>query len=260
MFFSKYFFVIAAAIIVFNAQHSFAQTFGFGCLGFVGGYGGFTYQRFEPTGLNRFINIFNEVKGDDLKNPLSEFSYVTGWRVGVNFFRATFEGGMIVTAKGYYQSLGKKNKAIETNGSETTNYSVDLDVKNWAIGFDVGLDVTKYISWKIVDGALHFNNITLTNTRDMPGDTEVDKYKSKAGVLGYSVGTGIIINLIKDYISIEGLAGYTALSVEDLYAEDGTPFTSSQLFSSESGQSGKDNFIESGGFNAVIQINVGFPL
>lgn len=235
-----------------------AQTFGFGCLGFVGGYGGFTYQEFKADGLNQYVKFFNE--NNSITSELKEFTFATGYRIGLNFFRASFPGGLIVTAKGYYQSMGKKNEASsEVVQVGTVNTSLDLDLKNWAVGFDVGWEFTSHISWKIVDGALHFNNIVLTETDNLPGETRVRKYENDATVVGYSVGTGIIIAIIKDYVSIEGLAGYTFISVDDLTNSEGIPFLGPHP---EAAFVTVDppKFFDKGGFTAVVQLNVGLPL
>ena len=50
------------------------------------------------------------------------------------------------------------------------------------------------------------------------------KYDSDPGVLGYSVGTGIIISLVKDYVSLEGLAGYTYLKIDNLKKDNNAYF------------------------------------
>ncbi len=245
---------LAALYFLMNIN-IYPQTFGFGCLGFVGGYGGITYQEFNADGLNSFIKQFNEAKSSSLQNELGEFSSVTGYRIGINIFRASFEGGFMVTAKGFYQSLGKNNEAAENTIGGTTNHSYDLDLKNWAIGFDVGIDLTTILSWKILDGAVHFNNVKLTSTVNHPGNTEITKFTSDDNVFSYSFGTGLILHLVKDYISIEGLAGYTALKIEELRVPDGIIFPPDPYNNQED-----KNFIDSGGFSAVIQLNVGFPL
>ena len=171
-----------------------AQTFGFGCLGFVGGYGGYSYQDYNAAGLNEYIRYWNSL--EFVHSPLDEFSYASGYRVGLNFFRATFENGIIVTAKGFYQYLSKENKASVGVGASDDNYSMDLTFNNWSLGFDVGWQFTKVVSWKIIDGSLNFNNVTLTETTDLPGETYVYKYKSDSGVIGYSIGTGIIVAIL----------------------------------------------------------------
>jgi len=251
----KLFYSILIVSFILFGKNIQSQTFGFGCLGFVGGYGGYTYQQFDATGLNEFIRQFNDVKASTLQSDLKEFKYTSGYRVGINIFRASFEGGFMVTAKGYYQSLGKKNEVTENIPEGTTNYSFDLDLKNWAIGFDVGINLTAGISWKILDGALHFNKVKLTNTVNTPGDTEIHKFISDENVFGYSVGTGLIVYIVEDYISIEGLAGYTGLTIDNMKLEEGTPFPPEPYNNQEN-----VNFIDSGGFTAVVQLNVGFPL
>lgn len=251
-----YFCVICFAGLAFSDLHS--QTFGFGCLGFVGGYGGFTYQQYNAEGFNDYIEQFNQA--EFVNSPIDEFSFATGYRVGLNFFRATFQNGIILTAKGFYQSLDKTNKGGVGITGATDNYTLDLDLRSFSLGFDVGWEFTKILSWKILDGSLNFNNISLTQTTDLPGSTSVYKYESESGLIGYSIGTGIIFSIIKDYISIEGLAGYTHLSVDNLYDDSGTPFLNPPTEFISTVDTTEKKFIESGGFAAVIQLNVGFPL
>jgi hypothetical protein len=225
-----------------------AQTFGFGCLGFVGGYGGYSYQNYNAAGLNEYIRYWNSL--EFVNSPLDEFSSASGYRVGLNLFRATFENGIIVTAKGFYQYVNEENKATVGGSTNTDNHTMDLTFKSWSLGFDVGWEFTKIVSWKILDGSLNFNNVTLTQTTDLPGESDVNKYKSDSGVIGYSLGTGIIV-AINQYVSIEGLAGYTHVVIDNVYSETGEPFLNTNY---------KDKFIDSGGFSTVIQLNVGFPL
>ena len=229
-----------------------AQTFGFGCLGFVGGFGGYSYQKYHADGLNSYIADFNNVNKDSLQAPMSSFGAAAGYRVGINFFRANFPG-FILTSKGFYQSLveSKDAQIISTMGS--SNYKVRLNT--WGFGFDVGASITGAVSWKVIDAALLFNKATFTNTKNRPGSfTDIKEYKSDSK-LGYSIGTGFILELIDEYISIEGLAAYTVFSIDELQLNDGTKLTVT-----EGSSKIMNNFIDSGGFNAVIQLNVGFPL
>ena len=238
-----------------------AQTFGFGCLGFVSGYGGFTYQKYDAAGLNNYISGFNQTKSAALPTPLDEFSSASGYRVGINVFRAAFPNGFFITAKGYYESLGKKNTVTENTTSGSTNYEFDLVMKNWAVGLDVGLNVIDRVSWKVVDGALHFNNVSFTTIENSPGATSLTKYKSDGGMLGYSIGTGVIVYVIKDYISLEGLAGFTFIQIEEMKTEDGQSFPIVYPDTDPMPTVVSSNkFIDSGGFNTVIQLNFGFPL
>jgi len=231
-----------------------AQTFGFGCLGFVGGFGGYSYQRYHADGLNNYVAEFNKTNNDSLEAPMSNFGTAAGYRVGINFFRANFTG-FILTSKGFYQSLveSKDAQIISTFGTSNSNYKVRLNT--WGVGFDVGTTISGAVSWKVIDAALLFNKATFTNTQNLPGSyTDIKEYKSNSK-LGYSIGTGFILQLIDEYISIEGLAAYTVLSIDELQLGDGTKLTVS-----ESSTQPMNNFIDAGGFNAVVQLNVGFPL
>ncbi len=245
---------IVLSVISFSTNIN-SQTFGFGCLGFFGGYGGIVYQSYKADGLNQFVKEFNEMNSSTLDDPLQEFYGAVGYRIGVNFFRATWESGFILTAKGFYQSLSRTREASESLVDGNTNYTFELDLKNWAVGIDFGYAITSFLSWKIVDGSINFNNVSLTNTINSSEGTEVSKYISESGVIGYSVGTGLIIFLIKDYISLEGFAGYTGLTIEKLKFDEGDANSFNVLIEEEN-----INFIESGGFTGVIQLNIGFPL
>lgn len=227
-----------------------AQSFGFGCLGFVGGYGGFSYQQYKPEGFNDFIKNFNETS-DSLISPMENFGKAQGFRVGLNFFRGKVEN-FVLTAKGYYQSLTEKHEALENLPAGTRSTTLKLELRNWAVGVDLGISVTKTISWKVVDGALHFNTIILTNTENTTGaQTTVNKFRTESTQLGYSIGTGFIFEIIDEYLSIEGVAGYTSLSIENLQ-KDNNNFLTEDVST--------NNFIDGGGFNAVVQLNIGFPL
>lgn len=246
--------VIIFSVVTFSTNIN-SQTFGFGCLGFFSGYGGAVYQSFKADGLNQFVEYFNEMNSGALNEPLQDYKGAFGYRVGVNFFRATWESGFILTAKGYYQSLSRTRESTENSADGNTNQTFELDLKNWAVGVDFGYAITNFFSWKIVDGSINFNNVSLTNTSNSPEGTDVSKYTSDSNVLGYSVGTGLIFFIIKDYISLEGFAGYTGLTIEKLNYDEGNRSRLSALNEDEN-----INFIDSGGFTGVIQLNIGFPL
>jgi hypothetical protein len=232
-----------------------AQSFGFGCFGFVSGFGGYSYQRFEPKGLNDYIKVFNRLREDSLVTPMSDFGTASGYRVGVNFFRAKVDN-FVLTTKGYYQSISEKHESLEKFTSGTRTTSMKLDLRNFGIGIDVGISITKWASWKIIDGAVHINNAILTNTENSTGaQTVVKKYRTESTSVGYSIGTGFIFEIIDDYVSIEGAAGYTQIKIDNLQLDDGTLLTRH-----ENTTDPMKDFIDTGGFNAVIQLNIGFPL
>jgi hypothetical protein len=250
----KYFVRVIFISSVFFAVSTNAQTFGFGCLGFVGGFGGYSYQVYKANGLNDYIVEFDKSYQDSLKTPMGNFGTATGYRVGINFFRANFTG-IILTSKGFYQSLteSKGTQIISDLGNTSTDYK--LKMNTWGLGIDVGTTITGAVSWKVIDAALLFNKATFTNVKNYPGSlTDIKEYNSNSR-LGYSVGTGFILQLIDEYISIEGLAAYTTFSIDELHLSDGTKLTAS-----ENSTEPMNNFIDAGGFNAVLQLNVGFPL
>lgn len=231
-----------------------AQSFGFGCLGFVGGYGGYNVQSFDADGFNDYIKVYNDIREDSLASPMNSFGKAKGYRVGINFFRAKFTG-VILTAKGFYQSLKEKHESLEKFQTGFKNTEFDLALKNWGLGVDLGIPVTKSLSWKIVDGALHFNTVSLKSTENFPGaETDIKKYSSES-TLGYSVGTGFILSIIEGYLSIEGTAAYTDISIGKMKLDEFTYLTKN-----ENTTEVMENFIESGGFSALIQLNIGFPL
>lgn len=245
---------VLTAFFVFFPE-SKAQSFGFGCLGFVGGYAGFSYQKYDAKGLNNYVAAFNSANKDSLSSPMSKFGEATGYRIGINLFRANLKG-FILTTKGFYQYLTEKNSADINGADGTSNAVYEVELRNWGFGIDLGTAITDILSWKVIDAALLYNTASFTNTRNSPGPvTTLNIYNSEKYSLGYSVGTGFILQLIDRYISLEGAAGYASFKIDKMQTSNGT-----ELATSESSQEPMRNFISSGGFNAVVQLNIGFPL
>ena len=248
-------FITAVLAIICFQPGLYAQTFGFGCLGFVGGYGGYSYQNYKPGTLNDYIDHFNLLYNDSLSAPLAKFGKADGYRFGLNFFRAKFKG-FIITAKGFYQNLTEEHDATEHLYGGDGNTTLELDIKNWALGIDLGTELIGGLNWKVIDAAILFNNAKFTSTQNLPNAvTIVNQYKSESTSIGYTIGTGFIFELFEEYISLEGLAAFTQFSIDKMKTDDGRYFAAAENISS----SGK-KFIEKGGFNAVIQLNVGLPL
>jgi hypothetical protein len=237
------------------ANNSSAQTFGFGCLGFVGGYGGYSYQKYQPGTLNDYIDNYNTVYNDSLPLPLGKFGKADGYRLGLNFFRAKFKG-FIITAKGFYQNLSEEHDVKAYLSEGESNSTLELEIRNWALGIDLGTEITDILSWKVVDAAVMFNNAKFTTTMNLPNAvTIVDQYKSESTSVGYTIGTGFILEVIGEYVSLEGVAAFTQITIDKMKTDDGRYFAALL----ENSAPGK-KFIEKGGFNAVIQLNVGLPL
>ncbi len=238
-----------------SAPHIQAQSFGFGCLGFVGGYAGFSFQKYNPKGLNNYVDAFNSANKDSLTSPMSKFGEAQGYRIGINFFRANIKG-FILTAKGFYQYLSEKNTANIEGISGSANSVYQVEMRNWGVGLDLGTSITDILSWKVIDAALLYNSASFTNTKNSPGPiTLLMKYNSENYTLGYSVGSGFILQVIDQYVSLEGVAGYAAFKIDKMKTGDGT-----ELTVSETSNKVMSEFISSGGFNAVVQLNIGFPL
>ncbi|MEJ5261961.1 MAG: hypothetical protein WHT45_04725 [Ignavibacterium sp.] len=244
----KIFFIIALLMVSFIQTQ--AQSFGFGCLGLVGGYGGYSYQQYQPGMLNDFVNDFNSAA----INKLNQFGKAEGYRFGLHFFRANFSG-FFITAKGYYQQLGESHSAQITGREGPVSYDFDLNLKSWGIGLDVGIPILSMINWKIVDGAILINSARFTLTSNSFSGTSVQKFNNEKTEIGYSVGSGFVIDVIKNYISIEGIAAYSYLKIDKMETDDNIKFK--EIFTPIDEN---QPFIKSGGFNAVLQLNVGFPL
>lgn len=241
-------------ILTFFSTCTIAQNFGFGCIGFTGAYAGYSYQRYQPDGLNDYIKIFNLNRKDSLTENLNDFGNAKGFRVGLNLLRKKING-VFVTAKGFYQFLDEKHQAIEklSSGAVTTSY--ELKFISWGLGFDLGTPIVSSLNWKIVDVAILYNQARLSSSQNLPGAVTVVKNYKSDFKLGYSIGTGIIVEILGEYITLEGLAAYSKLSVDELKMDDGT-----KLVKNENSTYVMKNFITDGGFNAVVQLNIGLPL
>ena len=247
-------FALLVCFIAFSTNSN-AQTLGFGCLGFVGGYAGFTYQQYNPKGLNEYINSFNINNADSLSSPMNNFGQAQGYRFGINFFRANVKG-FILTTKGFYQSVTENHQTQINSYAGASTVINQIQLTNWGLGIDLGTIITGALSWKVIDAALIYTSASYTNTTNSPGPSSVIyKYNSENPSIGYSVGTGFILDVIENYISLEGTAGYSAFSIGKMKSVDGT-----ELAVSENSNVSMKNFISNGGFNAAIQLNFGFPL
>ena len=122
--------ILLIIIILLPVTQIKPQAFGFGCLGFVGGYGGYSYQIYKPTGLNNYVKAFNMLHSDSLDSPMGQFGKSNGFRIGLNFFRANIEG-FILTAKGFYQVLSEQNKAVLKSQNGNINSKYEVELKNW---------------------------------------------------------------------------------------------------------------------------------
>ncbi len=248
-------FRIILFIFLLNTISILPQAFGFGCLGFVGGFAGFTYQEYQPGYFNDQIIAFNNAQANSTVHIIPEFGKAQGYRLGINFFRAKFSG-VFVSLKGYYEMNSEKHSFSHQQSNQVVNSELEFDLKSWSIGLDFGIPISKMISWKIIEGDLHFHSAKLNYKPDLSNNIYDIKFNNDSPEIGYSVGTGFVVSIIENFASLEGTAGYRFFKIKQMTGNDGESFSLVQ--SNEQGT--KNDFIKAGGFSAVIQLNVGFPL
>lgn len=241
-------------IFIGSCDYSNAQSFGFGCIGFTGAFGGYSYQKYNPSEFNDYINSFNQLRIDSLTEPMNSFGNARGFKVGINFFRKKYKH-FFFTTKGFYQLVVERKNALEklSNGNVSTNFETKLTA--WGFGFDVGTPIISFLNWKIIDAAVIYNQAKFSNTQNFPDAvTIVKSYKSDFS-FGYTIGSGVIIELFGEYITLEGSALYSKFSIGEMQNEN-----SVKLTKNENSDEVIKNFISEGGLNAVIQLNIGIPL
>ncbi|MFH0733756.1 MAG: hypothetical protein V1773_04175 [bacterium] len=215
-----------------------AQTCGFGCLGLSGFFAGYSIQK------NSFDNFNTNLQDKNIK-----FDNLSGFRFGANLFRANFDR-FIVSFKGYYQISGQKKVIQENVGGALSEDKYELDLNHWGIGLDFGIPLFGFLDLKIIEGGVDFFSSSYSYKQTINGfDISDLKFTGSSTDMGYYVGTGLIFHLIKNYASLEGLVYYNKVKVSYMMNNSGE-----YLFGKKSG------LIDSGGFAATIQLNIGVPL
>lgn len=246
----KYKFVVL--LIVFSALSVNAQTCGFGCLGFSGAYGGYTLQKYDAEGLNSFL----ESRHSGVFNDDNKFSESKGFRLGINVFKARFDD-FYFGAKFFYQFLDEEKSINNVPFTEFTRSNYKLEMNNYGVGGELGFPVFSMLDFKLVEAGVTFNSIKFT-TENYIGDEMIsdEDYESSDSEVGYYVGTGLVIHIIKNYVSIEGTASYNFLEIEKVESSDNT-IPSGNISGSDNGNK---SFINAGGLSATVQFNLSFPL
>ena len=225
-----------------------AQSFGFGCLGLSGAYGGYTYQTYQADGLNSSIELLNTSL--NIKSGNSKFEAGKGFRIGANLMRAKFDH-FFMTLKGFYQFLEEKKDFQTMVNNDLNENQYDLQLNHWGVGLDFGVPVSRYFELKILEGGVTFYNAEFS-TQQFVAKQKIsdDKFESDNSFIGYYVASGLIINLIPDYISIEGTATYNFLKIDKLSNSSGVELPIASV---------NKDFIARGGFAGTVQLNLGFP-
>ena len=244
--------IIAIILITMPLSVSSAQSFGFGCLGLSGFYGGYTQQYYKADGINDYVrlNYSQNATPNNIK-----FHQGTGFRIGANLFRADFDD-VFLTIKGYFQFLKEEHDVddplTQGNTQGVLHKKFQLTMNHWGVALDFGFPLFSIIDFKLIEGGITFYNSEFAYNSTLNNLVQTDIKMSPDNVqLGYYVGSGLIINLIRDYISLEGTAAYTLLKIDKMNDSNGSivPPVSSN-----------NRAIENGGFSATVQLNVGFPL
>ncbi len=243
--------IIALSITAFTQVNS--QTCGFGCLGLSGIYGGYSLQQYKADGLNEQLNWnmnppWSSIAFSDEYN----FNEARGFKVGINLVRAEYSN-FFFTFKGYYQFLIEEQNITY---NDYNHYDAKLEMNNWGIGFDFGIPLFSFINWKIAEGELKFFSPKLStsiyNSNPLANSVKIENVFTPDKVkMGFSLGSGLIFIIVKDYISLEATGMYTFVEIDNL---------TSDLDGSSIPIEGSDTkFISEGGIQAFIQLNVGIP-
>lgn len=237
--------ILFVVIFLFATNMNYSQSCGFGCLGLSGVYGGYAIEKYKLDGLNTTLNSQLLSLGNN--ENIFKFDELRGLRVGANIFRAKFSG-FFITAKGFYQFLKATQQTEEKGLSNKSVMKSDLTLNHWGFGIDLGFPIFSFLSLKILDGGVNLYTSELMNTVGKDIKTTEEDYNYSSMTMGYYAGSGIILELIKNYVSIEGTAYYQVISINNLIDNSGN-----KLPTDES----KLKFVDKGGLSAVVQLNVG---
>lgn len=235
---------ILFVLLIILVSNSNAQKFGFGCLGLSGFYVGISEQHYKAPGINSFVN--NNAIGQfvGLDEEIN-FNLGSGYRVGANFFRAKWDN-VFITAKGFFQFLKEEHTA---NLSASSQDKFQLNMNQWGVAVDVGIPLTSFLDWKIVEGGVVFYNAELVHQKftDNSLSNEIKHAQEKAKP-SYYVATGIILHIIPDYMSLEGTAAYHFINIDEFRYN--TP--NSEL-------SKIPEPFSKNGLSGTLQLNISFP-
>lgn len=256
--------IIVLSIISFSQVYT--QSCGFGCLGLSGVYGGYSVQQYQTDGLNGYLNFMLNPPWSSYYNPTDakyNFKEGHGFKLGINLVRAQYEH-FFFTFKGYYQFLSEEQN-ITRNTFD--HFDAKLEMNNWGIGLDLGIPILNFVDWKIVEGELKFftPKLTLKNYNDNPLANSViieNLYTADKVKMGYSIGSGLIISIIRDYVSLEASGMYTFVEIDYLTNdEDGSSIPAqNNLDNNPLLLPGNKKLISAGGLQGLLQINIGIPL
>ncbi len=221
-----------------------AQTFGFGCLGLSGVFGGYSYQYYQADGLNNFLAA---EFADNQSGNKEEFKRGEGFIVGANILKVQFSS-LFFSLKGFYQFSQETKNIAHTNSPHNNSYQFNFNY--WGAGIDFGFPLGSFISLKLVDAGVTYSDLSLKISEKIGGETiPVTTYKQQKPVLGYYVGSGLIFNIISNYISLELTGRYHFSKYDNLVDEQKQTLL----------PDGSDDLIKKSGIQATAQLNIGIP-
>jgi hypothetical protein len=237
--------ILIFSVFLFPVQFN-AQSFGFGCLGLSGVFGGYSYQYYKADGLNKYINA----QVDPIQNPNKKIEYKKGegFIVGANVLKAQFSS-VFIGLKGFYQ-FSRETKVLKPSGY--TNYrSYELNFNYWGAGIDFGFPLGSFLSFKLLDAGVTYSDISFNISEKIGSQNiPVETYKSEKPKIAYYVGSGLIFNLISNYISLELTARYHFSNYDNLV-------NSHKKYLIDKNSDVK--IVSNSGIQATAQINIGIP-
>lgn len=236
-------------IMLFTGSFTAAQTCGFSCFGLSGFYGGYSINEFNANNLNSYI--LNTLDAEKLIGEKPNFGRAEGYRIGANIFRAQFDS-YFVSAKGFYQFLDQKQDFLQSmeNLKQIDKYSLKLNY--WGLGIDFGIPLFNFLDLKLFEGGITFYRAKLNYALFQNSQKMSEKnFETSKVDMSYYVGSGLIIHIIPNYISIEGTATYSIFTLDAFEDVNGNRFPPTLS---------SDQFLLSGKkFGATLQLNIGIP-
>jgi hypothetical protein len=215
---------------------------------------GYGVQRYDPSGLNNYIYLYNQKYISRLTTQMGEFGTATGFKFGANLVQFQLDE-FLVSIKGSYQQMREKNSAVcglAMGGN--ANEEFDLTLNSLGLGISTSLRLSRRIEIKFLDAMITWNSAKLIDNYSDPFATTEQKLGSPKSKIGLSLGGGLTFYLVPPYISLEALGGYSFFALSEMQFDTGE-----LLAQYENGPAIK-NFVSSGGVFAFIQLNLAIPL
>ncbi len=235
---------IIFVLFLLFATNSNAQKFGFGCFGLSGFYVGISEHHYKAEGINKYVNSNYGVSFSKLNDEV-DFNLGSGYRIGANIFRVKWDN-LFFTAKGFFQFLKEEHTQ---NISSLERNKLILNMNQWGIGIDVGMPITSFVDWKIVEGGITYYNSELVRQQLENNSLTIErKYAPEKNNASFYVATGIILHIIHDYMSLEATASYNFMNVNEFISKvsDSSTIKITDPFSEK-------------GYSGTIQLNISFP-